>query len=264
MKRIYAIFGLLLLCWVFGSRQATAQLIARFEVVLDKNRIGLAIPVSVDLDKVTFKTDSLVLSEVKENERIPVPSQISSGAVRTLSWLVKAGAAKNRVYELSRGIKENFEEIKSRLENGTLTIHSGKRNFLQYWYKTIYPPVGVDSVFRRSVFIHPLWASHGQVLTNIQPTDHYHHYGIFNPWTPVLFEADTVDFWNLSKKQGTVRFVKFVGVNNGPVFSEFRALHEHVVFKKNPKSEKAAINELQTVRVNKLEVNQDKQYDFNS
>src|SRR6185503_18471102 len=57
-----------------------------------------------------------------------------------------------------------------------------------------------------------------------------------------------VDFWNIKGKQGTVRFAKLVSATEGPVFSEFQALHEHVVFKKDG-TEKVALNELQTVRI---------------
>jgi len=103
-------------------------------------------------------------------------------------------------------------------------------------------------VYKRSGFIHPLWSPHGQVLTRIQPPDHYHHYGIWNPWTHVAFEGDTIDFWNINSRQGTVRFADFVSVENGPVFAEFKALHDHVVFKKGG-GEKIAMKELQGVRV---------------
>ena len=127
---------------------------------------------------------------------------------------------------------------------------------MRYWFKTVYPPTGVDSSFKRSAFIHPLWTPNGQELTRIQAPDHYHHYGIWNPWTHVLFEGDTVDFWNIRGKQGTVRFGKLVAVNNGPVYSEFKALHEHVAFKNRKGGEKVALNELQTVRVYKPENDQ--------
>ena len=82
----------------------------------------------------------------------------------------------------------------------------------------------------------------------IQPPDHYHHYGIWNPWTHTVFEKDTVDFWNIKGRQGTVRFAKFISQSVNESFSEFTALHEHVVFKKDG-SEKIALNELQTLRV---------------
>jgi hypothetical protein len=71
-----------------------------------------------------------------------------------------------------------------------------------------------------------------------------------------LFEGDTVDFWNIGGKQATVRFAKFISKTDGVVYSEFKALHEHVVFKKDG-SEKIALNEIQTVRVYKPEDNSD-------
>ena len=63
----------------------------------------------------------------------------------------------------------------------------------------------------------------------------------------MLFEGDTVDFWNIKGKQGTVRFGKFVSVVDGPVYGEYKALHEHIAFKNG--QEKVALNELQTVRI---------------
>ena len=94
--------------------------------------------------------------------------------------------------------------------NGTLIFRAGNKDLLSYQYKTVYPPAGQDTNYKRSGFIHPLYTPHGQVLTRIQPPDHYHHYGIWNPWTHTLFENDTVDFWNIKGRQGTVRFAKFI------------------------------------------------------
>src|SRR5436190_3288382 len=132
--------------------------------------------------------------------------------------------------------------------DSVLTISSGSQKLLTYQFKTVYPPIGIDTNYKRSGFVHPLYAPHGQVLTRIQPPDHYHHYGIWNPWTHTFFEGDTVDFWNLKSHQGTVRFVKFTSQISNQKYAEFTALHEHVVFKKDG-SEKVALKEWQTVRV---------------
>ena len=132
--------------------------------------------------------------------------------------------------------------------DSVLTISSGDKKLLVYQFKTVYPPTGIDTNYKRSGFIHPLYTPHGQVLTRIQPPDHYHHYGIWNPWTHTFFEGDTVDFWNIKGHRGTVRFSKFTSQYSGPKYAEYTALHEHVVFKKD-NSEKVALNEWQTVRV---------------
>lgn len=140
--------------------------------------------------------------------------------------------------------------------DSVLTISSGDHKLLVYQFNTVYPSKGVDTNYKRSGFIHPLYTLHGQVLTRIQPPDHYHHYGIWNPWTHTFFEGDTVDFWNIKGHQGTVRFVKFTSKYSGPKYAEYTALHEHVVFKKDG-TEKVALNEWQTVRVNNPEGHND-------
>ncbi len=120
----------------------------------------------------------------------------------------------------------------------------------------MYPPAGIDTAYGRSGFIHPLWTPHGQEITRIQPKDHYHHYGIWNPWTHVLFENDTVDFWNIGGKNATVRFAKLLSQTSGTIFSEIKVLHEHVVLKKDG-GEKIALNENQTIRIYKPEEHSD-------
>ncbi|MBN2011899.1 PmoA family protein [candidate division KSB1 bacterium] len=226
--------------------------IATFTTSLTQPTYGLNIPVEINLDEITFVPDStLILSERIGDKLIPVAFQISHGEHRILHWIInsKSNPAINRVYELTQGNAIPDENlVEATREDGTLIIHAGKQNLLGYRYATMYPPAGIDSVYRRSGFIHPLWSPHGQILTRIQPPDHYHHYGIWNSWARVLFEADTVDFWNLKDRLGTGRFVNFVAIENGPIFGEFRALLEHIAFKHDG-SKKAALNELQTVRV---------------
>src|SRR5690606_28981901 len=115
-------------------------------------------------------------------------------------------------------------------DSGALIISANDRKLLQYNYKTHYPPVDVDTAFKRSGFIHPLWTPNGQSLTRINAPDHYHHYGLWNPWTRVLFEGDTIDFWNLKDRKGTVRFSDFVSINAGAVYGDYQTLHKHIAF----------------------------------
>ncbi len=140
--------------------------------------------------------------------------------------------------------------IKAEKKDGKLVISSDHKELLTYHFETVYPPEGVDTVFKRSGFIHPLNTPSGKVLTRIQPEDHYHHYGIWNPWTHVLFEEDTLDFWNLYKHEGTVRHAGFEYVEETEEYVEFKVLHEHVVLKDG--ANKVALNEYQTIRVHKL------------
>lgn len=111
-----------------------------------------------------------------------------------------------------------------------IEILNGQQLLFAYRKSEIFPPTGVDSVFRRSAFIHPLQTPSGGLLTRIQPEDHYHHYGIWNPWTQVLFAGDTVDFWNLYKRQGTVRFVTQDTAYSSGNQAVFQVQEAHVLY----------------------------------
>jgi Family of unknown function (DUF6807) len=167
--------------------------------------------------------------------------------VKKIPVLILVFVASNLCFAQQVKTKQSKSSVKLSIDS-VLTISSGNQKLLTYQFKTVYPPTGIDTNYKRSGFIHPLYTPHGQVLTNIQPKDHYHHYGIWNPWTHTFFEGDTVDFWNIKGHQGTVRFVKFTSQESNSKYAEYTALHEHVVFKKNG-SEKVALNEWQTVRV---------------
>jgi hypothetical protein len=228
-----------------------AQKIARITVDLPVAMNGLNVPVSIDLDAITFAHDStLTLVEERNDAIIFVPFQVQQGSHRTLEWMVtnEKTPLQKRTYQLTTGHAAKFAQVTATTDSGALTIRSGKQSLLRYYFKTVYPPVGIDTNYKRSGFIHPLWTPHGQALTQIQPADHYHHYGIWNPWTHVLFEKDTVDFWNLKDRKGTVRFAGFAATTGGAVFAQFETLHEHVAFKKDGK-EKVALRELQTIKV---------------
>ncbi|MEO8404117.1 MAG: PmoA family protein [Chitinophagaceae bacterium] len=257
--RLHKLITLALLVLVMQQLSAQTQRIATFDVQLPAATNGIDVPVSINLDDVTsVKESSLVLVEVIGKKAYPVPFQVKQDGQRTLSWLVhtKGNQQSVKTFSLLKGTPSAFARIAIKEEDGAATIHNGDQKLVNYHYKTVYPPAGIDTNYKRSGFIHPLWTPHGQELTRIQAPDHYHHYGLWNPWTHVLFEKDTVDFWNLKDHKGTVRFARFISETDGPIFSEFEALHEHVVFKKDG-TEKVALNEIQTVRVYKPATNAD-------
>jgi hypothetical protein len=116
---------------------------------------------------------------------------------------------------------------------GVLTISKGNDPLLTYVYKTVYPPPGIDTAYKKSGFIHPLYTPHGQILTRIQPPDHYHHYGVWDPWTHVLYKGDTIDCWNLAARKGTQRFARFISISKQLGSQGFEALQQHVAFHKD-------------------------------
>jgi hypothetical protein len=86
------------------------------------------------------------------------------------------------------------------------------------------------------------------VLSRIQAPDHYHHYGIWGPWTLTHIDDREVDFWNLAKGQGTVKFASFLSKVEGEIFSGFKALQQHIDFGAQGEDQ-VAMNEILDVRV---------------
>lgn len=246
MKKSCAVIFQLMFCGYIH-----AQVIATLEVNLKNiHHSDLSMPVKVDLDAITLLPDSVLqLAEITGKIKTMVAYQVETTDRRMLNWMIFPSTKTKRIFQIIKGSPiKNTDHIKAVADNGFMTISNGNTNLLRYNYKTIYPPKGVDTVYKRSGFIHPLWSPRGQELTRINAPDHYHHWGMWNPWTHTLFEKDSVDFWNLARKQGTVRFANFVAATSGNVFAGFKALHEHVVFKKGG-IERVAINEVQSVKI---------------
>ena len=244
--------GYFIIAMICIITSAHAQKLATIEISPAKQSAGADVAVRIDLDEITFLPDSVFsLFEITGGKRVAVDYQIENRGNRNIYWIMSqtGGQPQKRIFELTKEVPaEPRTQMAASAQDGALTIRTGSKNLLRYNYKTVYPPLGVDTAFKRSGFIHPLWSPAGQELTRINAPDHYHHFGLWNPWTHVYFEGDTVDFWNLKSKLGTVRFAGFVSVSKGPVYADYQTLHEHVVFKKNG-TEKVAMNELQTVRV---------------
>ncbi|HEX7755978.1 MAG TPA: PmoA family protein [Niabella sp.] len=254
------IVSLLLIGGMISTLTVQAQRITSWQVQTS-GKESFSIPMSISLDAVSFVPDSnLQLFETTGGKKVTVPFQIETNNERRLCWLIEPARSTTRSYELVKGNKAGFAPaLQTPVENGALTIRNGDKKLLRYHFETVYPPKGIDTAYKRSGFIHPLWTPNGEELTRINAPDHYHHWGLWNPWTHVLFEKDTVDFWNLEDRKGTVRFAGFTLIADGPVYAGYQVLHQHIAFKKDG-SEKNAINELQTVKIYRPQKENDTYY----
>jgi len=140
---------------------------------------------------------------------------------------------------------------------GALILMQNDQPLLQYNYAR------ADSVYKRSGFIHPLWAPNGDVLTNINPPDHWHHFGIWNPWTHTMFEGRETDFWNLQKKEGNVRFVKMLEKTSNNKWCGFKAQQDHIAIDKSG-NEKVALHEVWDIRAYHSDNSKRRIWDFTS
>jgi len=124
----------------------------------------------------------------------------------------------------------------------TVTLKVGQRPALTYQAAVADPPPGIDPVYRRSGFIHPLQTPSGLAVTDDFPPDHSHQHGLFFAWVNTTFEGRHVDFWNQVERTGRVSHatpgkVDRNAIMGGSVFGELRVelIHEDLSAPDGPK-----------------------------
>lgn len=86
----------------------------------------------------------------------------------------------------------------------TLTVLDNDQPILVYNKQSPAAPPGIDRVYERSGFLHPVFSPAGQTVTAAFPFDHPHQHGIFSAWVKTKFAGKPVDFWNLGGRTGRV------------------------------------------------------------
>ncbi|UCG86923.1 MAG: ThuA domain-containing protein [Gemmatimonadota bacterium] len=219
------------------SLYAQSKTIAEFAVHAGRyDRVD--VPVTATLRGVPLHLTSgrLQLYEITNGIDVPVVSQLEPGDPAHVSWILSgethAGQVRNfELRAVASGPARAGADQAVRVEDDgeSVWIRIRDKPVLAYRYAIQPAPEGVDPIYARGGFIHPLYSPGGEVLSRIQPPDHYHHYGIWNPWTKTQFEGREVDFWNLNKGQGTVRPRQVLERTAGPLRGGFRASLDHVV-----------------------------------
>lgn len=188
----------------------------------------LASDVDADLEALA------ALYEITPEGEVPVPFQLDfAGGTDVIRFMIKGitekGTTREYMLKMKRGSASAPPPVATLQQDEDVLLVADEGNpVLSYRISEIMPPEGVDSIYRRSAYIHPLYSPGGMVLTRIQPPDHYHHYGIWNPWTKTHINDREIDYWNLRKGEGTVRTEALLATEEGPVATSFTALQQHI------------------------------------
>lgn len=165
------------------------------------------------------------------DEARDVPAQIdpTDGA---LVWPVTGDLAPGEVRRFRLEWTPGEAPSPSRPRNVPQRLDAGGRAIARYLAGTrsVLPdlPEGVDPVYRRTGYLHPLWTPAGHVVTGDYPASHPHQHGVMAAWTRTTVEGQAVDFWNAAERQGYVAHEHFEGRWIGPVFSSLRARLWHL------------------------------------
>ena len=212
------------------------------------DRALLPLPVRVPVTGLKVNGDSVQVAVLRESEggMIPIKSQLETGD-NTILWIIPDDviAPDSEVIfhiKMHKAATDPGGKNQARMDGHNISLSYGGKKVLDYRHAFLEAPANVDPLYGKSGFIHPLRSPEGNILTQVQPVDHYHHYGIWNPWTKTIVGGQEVDFWNLASGEGTVRFAGLISRTAGDVFSGFTIRQEHVNFKaRGP--DQVAINE---------------------
>lgn len=97
----------------------------------------------------------------------------------------------------------------------TISIRTDKRTILTYNKRSPSVPEGIDPIYQRSGFLHPVKSPSGKIVTAAFPFDHPHQQGIFSAWVSTSWNKKEVDFWNLAKGTGRVLHQRVIDVFSG-------------------------------------------------
>lgn len=91
-----------------------------------------------------------------------------------------------------------------------LRITQGDHVLLVYNKQSPPIPNGINAVYERSGFLHPVNTLKGKTITETFPKDHPHQHGIFSAWVKTSYGDREIDFWNLAGRTGRVLHEKVV------------------------------------------------------
>ncbi len=108
-----------------------------------------------------------------------------------------------------------------------ITVYAGEQPVLRY-NKTLVPaPEGINPVYGRSGYIHPVWSPSGKVVTGDFAPDHPHQHALFFAYVNTSFAGQKTDFWNQVKKTGDISHRRVISLENGDGFSQFQVELAH-------------------------------------
>lgn len=255
MKR--RLIFILLACYIFQLSSYAQELeIAKITVEAGKySRENTIVSANLDGLDLDLANSHLALYAIGDNSPTFVESQLDMNDGPKLWWKIndKLLERKSITYSLRKSAKQKTtesSEIEVLKEKGNLIIKSKGKNILQYNLKEAPLPDGVSDIYNRAGYIYPLWSPKGEVLTRIQPPDHYHHVGIWNPWTHTKYKGKVIDFWNLNKGEGTIKPSSIISTASNDLYGGFKVLHDHIDLNgMTPEGREIALKEEWNVRV---------------
>jgi hypothetical protein len=194
----------------------------------------------------------LVMQRVEDRKRIGIQRIVSDKPM--IAWMIEKplGAGLSRKYKLltvDRVVDRVPTMVTVKQDDRRLVVNVLGEPVLAYNHAIVESPQGLDPVYRRSGYIHPIYNPRGQSVTGDFPPDHAHQHALFLAWVNTTFGDHAPDFWNQAGKTASIRHSTIIGTPvSGSVFGSFQVRLEHIDIT-DPESPLPVLLEDWTVRV---------------
>lgn len=211
-----------------------------------KNTFVFIITFAVLIKCSNQKIGELVLANFSETDAIDIPLEIDPGYFQSDSNILLAQSQQNPneqfILQKSRSLFFSHDEITKESycailpptisagnftlkkssgksiftftenENGQLNLTENGKPVLTYNFG-MQLQEGVAERYRRSSYIHPVYDTKGNILTDDFPSDHYHHRGVCWVWPKVFIGEKRYDLWHIYGQDGTLEGIHQVFEN---------------------------------------------------
>ncbi len=188
-------------------------------------------PVFLQLPAEVADDRQLVMQRVEDRTRIGI--QKFEGDTPMIAWMIEKplGVGLSRKYKLlavDRVVARVPSMVTVKQDDRRLVVNVLGEPVLAYNHAVIESPQGIDPVYRRSGYIHPIYNPRGQSVTGDFPPDHAHQHALFLAWVNTTFGDHAPDFWNQAGKTARIRHSTIIGTPvSGSVFGGFQVQLQH-------------------------------------
>lgn len=201
-------------------------------IILSNLNSNFNIDIPLEINPNQFKSESEILIAQSENnpyEKFVLQKSRSlffsnnENAKETFCSVIPHTISEGN-YTLSKSSEESVFTFAEN-ENGQLNLSEKGKPVLTYNFG-MQLKNDVKERYRRSSYIHPIYDTQGNILTDDFPSDHYHHRGLFWVWPKVIINEKRYDLWHIYGQDGKLEgihqiFEDWLYKDTGPVCANF-------------------------------------------
>jgi hypothetical protein len=208
-------------------------------------------PVIFPLPEALRSAHAVTLTELGTDRAVDSQVLEAPGLPPSVAWIISdplpSGSTRRYRLEPAGAGRSRRAAVTCVGDGKHLRLQVGDRPVLQYSTALVESPSGIESCYRRSGQIHPVYTPSGRVVTDDFPPDHAHQHGVFFAWVNTTFEGRHLDFWNQKEETGRIEHMAVLGMAGGPVFGQFQVKlrHEDMTAPEGPRP---VLDEVWTVR----------------